>query len=418
MLQEASTHLIAPEPSEDLITNEPWTIETYADGLMDDLFADIDDILDGSGNLPHQTVRTEPVSQQTVTVTVPQIVVPQTVNRPQALPPIKNKQVSALVVKPATVTAIQKHQESRGTLNKLLLLGVILSVAAGIIYLLKSGILTIFIPPTLPTPQPQSQLPTKKTPETDLVDYMSDAIAVIDQREMNNNQIAAKPRLSSSANLNQTALALPSVQPVGTLPPPLTANNTLPATNRATNVVERIYIPVYQAPSPMRYALPPISTRVQIPPPVGVKNAPNPVRPQAKPVDKMVAATVRTAPIPVRPAISPLPGLPSVPPKRTAAKAPAPVTVAKAPTPRAELEKEPTTTQQQVFLPSNPTELEGLLELGNKSAALFKIEGVTRLVNVGESIGSSGWTLVEVSNGEAIVRRNGEVRSIYTGQKF
>jgi hypothetical protein len=62
--------------------------------------------------------------------------------------------------------------------------------------------------------------------------------------------------------------------------------------------------------------------------------------------------------------------------------------------------------------------LEGLLELGDKSAALFKIEGVTRRVDMGETIGSSGWTLVDVANGEAIIRRNGEVRSIYTGQKF
>jgi hypothetical protein len=71
-----------------------------------------------------------------------------------------------------------------------------------------------------------------------------------------------------------------------------------------------------------------------------------------------------------------------------------------------------------VYLPAYSAELEGLLELGSKSAALFKIDGVTRRINLGENIGATGWTLVDVSNGEAIIRRNGEVRSIYTGQKL
>jgi hypothetical protein len=58
------------------------------------------------------------------------------------------------------------------------------------------------------------------------------------------------------------------------------------------------------------------------------------------------------------------------------------------------------------------------LELGDRSAALFEINGVARRVNIGESIGSSGWTLVEVEQGEAVIRRNGEVRSIFAGQSF
>ena len=62
--------------------------------------------------------------------------------------------------------------------------------------------------------------------------------------------------------------------------------------------------------------------------------------------------------------------------------------------------------------------MEGLLELGEESAAIFKINGVSRRVQKGESIGGSGWKLVDVANGEAIIRRNGEVRSIFAGQKF
>jgi Tfp pilus assembly protein PilP len=62
--------------------------------------------------------------------------------------------------------------------------------------------------------------------------------------------------------------------------------------------------------------------------------------------------------------------------------------------------------------------LVGILELGDRSAALFEINGVSQRVYVGERIGSSGWSLVSVSNEEAVIRRNGEVRSIYIGQRF
>ncbi|MEB3290766.1 MAG: hypothetical protein VKI82_12680 [Leptolyngbya sp.] len=62
--------------------------------------------------------------------------------------------------------------------------------------------------------------------------------------------------------------------------------------------------------------------------------------------------------------------------------------------------------------------LVGVLELGSRSAALFDINGISQRVYIGERIGNAGWSLVSVSNQEAVVRRNGEVRSIYIGQQF
>ncbi len=62
--------------------------------------------------------------------------------------------------------------------------------------------------------------------------------------------------------------------------------------------------------------------------------------------------------------------------------------------------------------------LVGVMQLGDRSAALVEINGVAQRVRVGESIGSSGWTLVEVSKDQAVMRRNGEVRSIFIGQTF
>jgi Tfp pilus assembly protein PilP len=128
------------------------------------------------------------------------------------------------------------------------------------------------------------------------------------------------------------------------------------------------------------------------------------VRTELKPV------AVRTAPITLRQPSNPLSVL-----KVTAFQAAPPKL------PVATVPKEPKTGEKQAYVETvaAPTHtLEGLLELGDKSAALFKVDGVTRRIDVGESIGSSGWTLVEVSKGEAVVRRNGEVRSIYTGQNL
>ncbi|MBW4426162.1 MAG: hypothetical protein KME50_17360 [Nostoc desertorum CM1-VF14] len=451
MLQEASTRLIVPEPSEDLIANEPWSIENYADGLMDELFADIDCILDVSGNLPSQTFRhsRQNKSNQSVagvspqpqrhsspeyvpmgTVTIPQIILPNTVNQPlQSVAQDNHKHLSTVVFDSATVKRVsRKPQKSSRSLGKLLMVGTTLGVAiAGMIYLVQSRVIylvnTNLTQPGVLVPQPQSQLPVKPEIEAELVDYMLQALAVIDKQEAKSNQKSFSPGYSAQAKTNQ--LALGNGQTTGNLPP-LLVNNTPPAPNRSGSVVERIYVPVYQAPSPMRYALPAIPGTPTLLPQVAsalqgsqsnvVKNVLNTVQQAAKPVTvNMLASAVRaelkpvaakTAPITVRQTPNPLPALPVVPLR--AALAP---------------ESEPTITHEQVYPPSAiavapSNTLEGLLELGNKSAALFKIEGVTRRVNMGESIGSSGWTLVDVSNGEAVIRRNGEVRSIYAGQKL
>ncbi|WP_421658055.1 hypothetical protein [Leptothermofonsia sp. ETS-13] len=62
--------------------------------------------------------------------------------------------------------------------------------------------------------------------------------------------------------------------------------------------------------------------------------------------------------------------------------------------------------------------LVGVVDLGEQSAILVEVNGVAQRFRLGESIGSSGWTLVEVSKNQAIIRRNGEVRSVFIGQSF
>ncbi|MBD2293450.1 hypothetical protein H6G06_08105 [Anabaena sphaerica FACHB-251] len=408
MIPEASTHLIISEAIEDFIPNEALSIETYAEGLIDDLFTDIDNILDGGRKRPAKTIRTEYVPMQAVAVKMQEVVLPQTVHRAvQAISPIQKQQTSTLVFNPPSVTAIRKrNQKNSGGLGNLLMLGSTLSVAmVGTIYLAEPGlfnnITAKFTPQTLPTDQQQSPVLVQPDPQAELVNYMLEALAVIDQQRPSNDQRSPKSEFRD-VNLNQTnSLTSPINQPVGTLPLPVAANNAPPAPSRVTNVVERIYIPVYQAPPSIRPLPEVLPMSVQVSPPEFVKDSPRNVQSATKPIpEKISSATVKQA------ATSQSPRL--TPPKLPAATAPAPL-----PKP----ESVPTTTQQ-VYLPAYSAELEGLLELGNKSAALFKIDSVTRRINLGENIGASGWTLVEVSNGEAIIRRNGEVRSIYAGQKL
>nr|WP_017654343.1 hypothetical protein [Fortiea contorta] len=427
MLQAASTHLLIPELSEDLIAaSEPWPIDIYADGLMDELFADIDQILDAKGNFTSQTVNVEYVPLQTLKT--PQIVLPKTLlENAQEVSSVKNKPLNQGMVDARNVKKVRKQrQHSKRVWTRVLIVGTTICIAiAGVIYLIKSEALhhlnLKLTQVSLPVSQPQ--LLKKVDVEAELVNYMLGALAIIDKQEM--SQKSTKSGLTAIGNSRPTAIALANNQTIDTLPPPLTANNTPAVSNRPT-IIERIYIPVYQAPSPMRYT-PPIKPVAQLgarasrsdvvnsalnnlpkpAKPAGVNIFAAAVRPELKP-----ATPLRTAQVAAGGTANLLPVLPVVPFRA----APPQLPVAKAPAP-------PTATQELASLPTSaeaaPSHiLEGLLELGDKSAALFKIEGVTHRINVGENIGSSGWTLVEVNNGEAVVRRNGEVRSIFTGHKL
>lgn len=462
-MSQASTYLLIPEPSEDLITSEPWSIESHADGLMDELFADIDQILDGSSKLPSQTVQysshtplrsegdSSPVATTNETspahsfttalhseyvelhsVREPQSVLPETQQPIQTVPQGRNKKLSRVVVgSPAVTKPVKKKRDkTRSALGKLVSVGATVGMAiAGIVFLLNFKLIyrlnSTLIQQSIRQPQLQSQLPTEVEVEADLVQYMLGALAVIDRQEAKNTQKYAKTALSAVAMPNQTAFAYVSSQPTinppsSNLPPVLAANNTPPAAR--TSVGERIYIPVYQAPQPMRYAPPPIAGVPKLLPPVPSKeskSAPVKVETKHDAVNMLAVRTelkpvaVRTAPITLRQAPDPWSILSAL---RIGA-APSKLSFATPPE-----SPTPPPQEQQPYLvgtaAASSHTLEGLQDLGNKSAALFKIDGTTRRIQVGESIGVSGWTLVEVSNGEAIVRRNGEVRSIYTGQNL
>ncbi len=429
MSQQASTTLIIPEPSDELIASEPWTIETYADGFMDDLFAEIDSILHGSPNLPSQTVQQTHTHLQTVKI--PPIVLADKPWRSLQTVSHYRNNPDAVAVNTAPVSKVVKRvrPKSRHWFSKMLNVGTSLGLAiATIVWLMNSGLfnrtkLTSF-QQTLEAPQPK--LPTKAEIEADFVNYMLGSLASIDRQEAKTNIKPVNVALTPPVTTNRTALAYVrnDQSPAANLPPVVTANNTSPTPSRSTNVVERIYIPVYQAPLPMRYVPPKVSgssstTLPPMPSAINQKTTNTPTKPTSvvkpspktgikptKPVNVLAVVqpslkpiAIKTAPITVTQATKPLTN------NQQSTPTPVPVktevtSVASAPTP--------------AYI------LEGLLESENKSksVALFQINGVTQRIDIGENIGSSGWTLVDVANKEAIIRRNGEVRSIFAGQRF
>jgi len=145
--------------------------------------------------------------------------------------------------------------------------------------------------------------------------------------------------------------------------------------------------------------------------------------PSPSPRATVAAPAAAPSPSPRETVAAPAAPAPSPSPRATVAArpaAPAPASTSAAtpsavqPTRRAE------STQAAAPQPAIRHVLRGVFkaEDSSKDAALFEVNGVTRRVSVGESISSSGWSLVEITNGEAVIRRNGEVRSIYSGQEF
>ncbi|MBD2136303.1 hypothetical protein H6F32_01590 [Anabaena sp. FACHB-1237] len=450
MLPTTSTNSFIYEASDDTITNAPWSIENYAEGLMDELFMDIDAILDGRNKRHYNKSRysgsqpSEYVSRPTVRLKMSDIL-PSTVKLPQeSVTPISNKQSSTLVVtsRPITVMTNKQHSNHLAKVNQLIFVSASLTITFfGFIFLKENGFLNSLINSEYAK---TATIETLEDPLLNLVIYMQEALTVIERKEEINGSIGVKSELYSTSINQPTTLGLPNRLPSNTLPISVTANTQTTPSNRNTtqNVIERIYIPMSQ-PSPNYQTsvvpnvtslptltpLPPVSsvpttvaptTKISQTTPVEVwkepiKNFKNNTKVYTKPTEITTIGT--TAKIPALKS-QPLPvnsqPVTIAPPKLLTPNLSNTVPLLPTNIPA----EEPAKVNEKVYLSTYTAQLDGLLELSNKSVALFKIDGISRRISIGESIGATGWTLVEVSNGKAVVYRNGELRSIYTGQKL
>lgn len=332
---------------------KPWSLESDAERLMDDLFADLDGLLDGSNKLP-----TEPVKPDYVSVE-PAIIPSMSLwPSPAAKEPAVARETAATerqnrpLPSPERPPAPQKQGFAR-YLDKILFGVACTSLLAVFFWLVKEGKIDLqrFFPQaSWQNTATENAAISPSESDSQFINYMLRSLEVIDRQTASN---------TSSSGGRQ----LPPAPGVG--------NSTSGA---APQVIERerVYIP-YQI------NLAPSGTLM--PPPPAAAPAPAP-------------------PVPLPPA-APVP--PPAPQQAQSPSAPS------APTPPPKVEP----------LPSGNHVLIGLIEMGGGStAALFKIDGATQRISEGEAIGSSGWTLVSAANQNAIIRRNGEVRSVYVGQKF
>ena len=356
MNQQASPEPITLEPQTNLdaassiAEPDPATVvESYADSLMDELFDDVDRILAGDDirQLKVEYAESAPAESFAAGDEDPS----------SAMIPVSSaldvQPESALGAAPDTLSAkLKAHKQGRQWLGKTLdrlLVGTAGAslVFTGVFWLAhhqrKSERMVTTIPEAAMTPEA-----LKAEADAQFLKYLERSIDVID------DQIQASIVASSTPTASVSTIAInPGNISAANGPIPsgngALGNASLLASNRSIsnrpNVIERVYIPVYQPPTSQ--TLPALSN------------------PAANSADYSAASG----------------SIPNI--------APASVHV-----------------------------LVGVLELGDRSAALFEINGNPQRFYIGENISTSGWTLVSVANQEAVIRRNGEVRSVYVGQQF
>jgi type II secretory pathway component PulC len=98
-------------------------------------------------------------------------------------------------------------------------------------------------------------------------------------------------------------------------------------------------------------------------------------------------------------------------PAGVAAPAKPPVQVAAAVKPAAKPAPQPASNEPK-------RRLSGVVEFGGgKSVVTIEYNGATQRVYIGEPVGSTGWTLIDVKGTTATFRKNGEIRTL-SDQEF
>ncbi|MBW4472738.1 MAG: hypothetical protein KME45_20530 [Stenomitos rutilans HA7619-LM2] len=344
----------AEEPlGSDVIAAGSFPVESYADRLMDDLFGDVERLLDSGAKPSTDSVRSElllpestaPKRSSFVDLVSP-LVRRSTVEADaaadeqdyEALLATRKSMERSLERKPF----IASVRESVRSYDRLLLgVGCLsLLTVLGVWFLNQQARQQTATVAVVPQTSASNTTPSSTATDNQFVSYLQQALKAIDDQQQSSSSTPASP--------NGTAMNLPTVTLPGspTMQPSPTAGTTPSTASRPATGLSRLYVPIYQVPQPGQ---------------------------------------------PGSPSVAPLPSV-NAP---AAVRQPIPLSV-----------------------PGVAKKLVGVLELGDRSAALIEMNGVTQRYRVGESIATSGWTLVDVSKDQAVIRRNGEVRSVFIGQNF
>ena len=79
----------------------------------------------------------------------------------------------------------------------------------------------------------------------------------------------------------------------------------------------------------------------------------------------------------------------------------------------------PQATSPQIAAATMPSyTLIGVLDLGDRSTAMFDVNGSVQSIGLGKAIGNTGWNLSRISQQEITLRRGKETKNVFVGQKF
>ena len=385
---ESGQDPIAVVATVETLPTEAVAVESYADRLMDELFEGVDRAFEESGGLPTKPVQPEIITLKSISV--PQIVL----SSPPPMGSQRSEKDVAAIARQVALETTKKHQ-SKQSFDRMLLgaaFGSLLLVL-GLWLASRSG--WVRLPVATTTAGSTPTVTPKTAPDTEFSEYVQRSLEAIEQKKLPQ----AKTQLPG----------VPGVAPAGTLPN-ISISGAPPATAGLSTAVNRIADALEQAATqPGAPALP--AQVVIIPPATNPADASQTVAvsPSATASGRAVAVAGTTSPSSTPVAASPSPSTSGEPKILARETEPAAAPAAPQPQPVA-----PTVSSA----PTSAHTLVGILELGDRSAALFEVDGVARRIYVGESIGASGWTLAEIKNQEAVIRKGGDVRSVFVGQKF
>jgi hypothetical protein len=391
MALEPAENPIAVMANIETVPAEAVAVESYADRLMDELFEGVDRAFDDNGAPSAESAQPEFVALKSISV--PQIVLSQLAPSPQP----EGKNVEAIARQVALETT--QKQQSKQSFDKILLgaaFGSLLLVL-GLWLASRSGLVRL---PASPQNAPTAA--RKAEPDTVFAEYVQQSLEAIEQKKA----APAKPQLAGVPGVASPG-TLPSIQISGS-PPPTAGLST--AVNRIADALEQAAAQP-GAPPPQVVIIPP-ATAPAAPATAPAQTAA--VSPSTAPASGRAMATAGTT---NQTTVAASPSLSESPQPKILARETEPASApAAAPAQQAAPQAQPAPPASNA--PTTAHTLVGILELGDRSAALFEVDGVARRIYVGESIGASGWTLAEIKNQEAVIRKGGDVRSVFVGQKF
>jgi hypothetical protein len=373
-INEAMTQQRAPMPPPD----------RYANHLMDEIFDEVEQVLDGSLLPPDEPVKLEfkPDSNFDIASVLAERypLLAQKLEEANAAPipelpgpDLELHKVDARITEtspaPSGLTLFERFMIFTGCAS---------AVAALAVWLISQGLVTKganFLSRKLAANQVAMTAPVAapvNPADVQFSDYMLRSLAALDRDAAANPQMVA----AAPAKPNQ----LPPAQSGNLLPKPNVSNLKLPPTQSGPNQpVKGIQpvVPVTQTDLVTRSEMNQVMNRI-----VGM-------------LERVAPGVSNRLPLPAG----------------VAAPAKPPVQVAAAVKPAAKPAPQPASNEPK-------RRLSGVVEFGGgKSVVTIEYNGATQRVYIGEPVGSTGWTLIDVKGTTATFRKNGEIRTL-SDQEF